>query len=219
MSLAPERGVDERLEEDGETKGTGVDDAVLLEDGQQVGGAGDGLVGLDNEGVERLLHRQLLLLALIRLSGDVAQDGQDRALNGLTDGLEGNLDGTAERGCDVGAGHGLVGVLEALGHAAQNLRGNDAGVATGTHERAVGDGTGDGLHVGVDGQNGKLLHDRLQREGHVGTGVSVGHGEHVELVDLLRLLSNSVDGDGETGANGLCNHLIWHFRLVNAGSA
>ena len=81
----------------------------------------------------------------------------------------------------------------------------------------MGDGAGDAAHVGIDRKRGELLHNRLEREGHVGAGVSIGNREHVELVDLLGLVGDGRDGDGETGSNGLCNHLFWHFRLVNAG--
>ncbi len=81
----------------------------------------------------------------------------------------------------------------------------------------MGDGAGNTVHVRVDRKCGELLHDGLEREGHIGAGVSIGNREHVELVDLLSLVGNSRNGDGKTGSNGLCNHLFWHFRLVNAG--
>ena len=44
-----------------------------------------------------------------------------------------------------------------------------------------------------------------------------GTGNTFELIDLLGLVGDSRDRDGKTGANGLCNHLYWYFRLVNAG--
>ena len=81
----------------------------------------------------------------------------------------------------------------------------------------MGDGAGDGIHIGVDGEGGELLHDGLERERHVGARIAIGHGEHVELIDLLGLIGHGRHRDGEAGANSLCNHLFWHFRLVNAG--
>lgn len=81
----------------------------------------------------------------------------------------------------------------------------------------MGDGTGDDLHIGVDRKRRELLNDRLERKGHIGARIAVGHGKHVELIDLLGLVGDSRDRDGKTGANGLCNHLYWYFRLVNAG--
>ena len=203
---AAKGGSHEVLEEDGKTKGAGVDHAVLFQNGQQIGRAGDGLVGLDDDSVECVLGRELLLLALVGLGRDVAQDREDRALDGLTDGLEGDLDGTAERMGNIGGRDGLVGRDEAFGNAAQDLRGDDAGVAAGTHQGAMGDGAGNGLHVGIGGKGGELLGHRSQRKRHVGAGVAVGYGEDVELVDLLGLVGNGSRSDRKTGANGLCNH-------------
>ena len=104
-------GVDEGLHEDGKAKGAGVHDAVLLEDGQELRGARHGLVGLDDEGVEHVAGGEVAgLLELVGLGGDVAQDGEDGALDRLADGLEGDLHATAERVGDVG-GRGVLGVL------------------------------------------------------------------------------------------------------------
>ena len=213
---AAKSGSYEVLEEDGKAKGAGVDHAVLLQNGQQVGRASDGLVGLDDDGIERVLGRELLLFALVGLGRDIAQHRENRALDGLTDGLEGDLDGAAERIGDVGGRDGLISRDETLGHAAQDLRGDDAGVAAGTHQGAVGDGAGDGLHIGIGGKGGKLLGHRGERERHVGTGVAVGYGEDIELVDLLGLVGNSSRSDRKTGANGLCNHgyLNLRFRML-----
>ncbi len=203
---AAKGGSHEILEENGKSKGAGVDHAVLLQNGQQVGRAGDGLVRLDDDGVERILGRELLLLALIGLGRNIAQDREDRALDGLADSLEGDLDGATEGEGNIGGRNGLVGRDKALGHAAQNLRRDDAGVTAGAHEGAVGDGAGNGLHIGISGKGGKLLSHRGERERHVGAGVAVGYGEDVELVDLLGLVGNGSRSDRKTGANGLCNH-------------
>lgn len=183
------------LQEDGKAKGAGVDHAVLLEDGQQVGCAGDGLVGLDDDGVKRILGRELLLLALVCLGRNITQDRENRAFDGLTNSLEGNLDGTAEGEGDIGGRNGLIGRDKALGHTAQNLRGDDTGVAAGAHQGAVGDGASNGLHVGIGGKGRKLLGHRGERERHVGAGVTVGYGEDVELVDLLGLFGNGSRSD------------------------
>ena len=205
-SAAAKSGSNKVLQEDGKAKGAGVDHAVLLQNGQQVGRTGDGLIGLDDDGVERVLGRKPLLLALVGLGRNVAQDREDRALDGLTDGLEGDLDGTAERMGDVGGRDGLIGRDEALGHAAQDLRGDNARVTASAHEGAMGDGAGDGLHVSVGGKRRELLGHRGERERHVSAGVAVGYGEDVELVDLLGLVGNGSRSDRKTGANGLCNH-------------
>ena len=204
------------LKEDGEAKGAGVDHAVLLQNGQQVGRAGDGLVRLDDDSIERILGRELLLLALIGLGRDIAQDREDRALDGLADSLEGDLDGATEGEGNVGGRNGLIGRDKALGHAAQNLRGDDAGVTAGAHKGAVGDGACDGLHVGIGGKGGKLFGHRGERERHIGAGIAIGYGEDVELIDLLGLVGNGSRSDRKTGANGLCNHgyLNLRFRML-----
>lgn len=106
-----------------------VDHAVLLQNGQQVGRAGDGLVGLDDDSIERVLGRELLLFALVGLGRNISQDREDRTFDGLADGLEGDLDGATEGEGDVGGRDGLIGRNETLGNTAQDLRGDDAGVA------------------------------------------------------------------------------------------
>ena len=198
--------VHEGLDEGGEAVGARVDDAILLEDGQQVGRARNALVGLDDEGLEHLGNGHLLLVAAVRAGAHVADDGEDRTLDRLAHGLEGNPDGVAEGARDVARGHGVVRAHEALGHATQNLARDDAGVAARAHERAVGDRLGDGLHVGASGQRGDLAHDGAQRERHVGAGVAVGHGEDVELVDVLGLVGDGLGGHGEARANRVGNH-------------
>ena len=136
-------GVDERLHEDGEAEGAGVHDAVLLEHGQQLGGARDRLVGLDDEGLQHVVRGEVAaLLELVGPRRDVAQDGEDRALDRLADGLEGNPHAATEGMGDVGRGgvRLVLGVAEALGDAAQDLARDDAGVSSRAHERAVRDG-------------------------------------------------------------------------------
>ena len=70
----------------------------------------------------------------------------------------------------------------------------------------MGDGAGNGLHIGIGGKGGKLLGHRGERERHVGAGIAIGYGEDVELIDLLGLVGNGSRSDRKTGANGLCNH-------------
>ena len=203
-----EGGVDEGLDEGGEAVGTGVDDAVLLEDGQEVRRAGDGLVRLDDEGLEHLGDRHLLLLAAVGARRHVADDGEDRALDRLADCLEGDLHAVAECRRDVRRSDGLARTDEALRHAAEDLARDDAGVAAGTHEGAVRDRLGNGLHVRVCGKRLDLTDDGAERERHVGAGVAIGHGEDVELVDVFRLVGHSLGGDGEARANHVGNH-VW----------
>ena len=71
----------------------------------------------------------------------------------------------------------------------------------------MGDGAGDGLHIGVGGKAAELLHHRGERERHIGSGIAIGHGEHVELVDVLCLVRDRGGRNGKAGSNGLRNHV------------
>ena len=195
--------VHESLEEGGKAKGTGIDNAVLLEDGQELGCAGNGLVGLDDQCVEHLGGRDVGLLELVGTGGHVTQDGEDGSLDGLAHSLEGNLHRAAERVRDVG-GRGVVlvlGIAEPLGETAQDLGGDDTGVAACAHERAMGDRLGDVLDGGVLRERLHLLDDGPKGERHVGAGVSIRDRKDVELVDLLGSLGNDVRRHGEARAD------------------
>ena len=208
--VGAEAGVHEGLEEHREAEGAGVDDAVLLKDGKEVGGARHGLVGLGHELLEGLLHGHGAVVGqLVGALREVGDDGEDGPLDGLADRLERDLAAVAPCGGEVGDRDGVsLGIDEALGHAAQDLAGDDAGVAAGAHERAVRDGLGDGLHGGVGRKGLDLLHHGLEREAHVGSGVAVGDGEDVELVDLVRPVGDRLGGDGEAVAYDVRNHSV-----------
>ena len=75
--------------------------------------------------------------------------------------------------------------IEAFAQTAQDLRGDDAGVAARAHERAGGDGLADLGGGSADGQLGQACNDGFQRQRHVRAGVAIGHGEDVETVDLV----------------------------------
>ena len=70
------------------------------------------------------------------------------------------------------------------------------------------DGLGDSLHVGVGGKGLDLLDDGAKGERQVGTRVAVGHGEYVELVDLLGLVGDDLRRDGETGLDDGSNQVL-----------
>ena len=71
----------------------------------------------------------------------------------------------------------------------------------------MGDGSGDSLDIGICGQLRHLLDDRSQSQGHIGTGVAIGHGEDIEFVDLLGLIGYRFRGNGKAGADGIGNHI------------
>ena len=91
----------------------------------------------------------------------------------------------------LGAGEGLgevaavqfVPLLDPAGEAPEDLGENDAGVAAGSHQRAIGKPTtylGHGLRILADG-----LDRGLHRHCHVGSGVAIRHRKDVEGVNLL----------------------------------
>ena len=71
----------------------------------------------------------------------------------------------------------------------------------------MGDGLGDLVHGGVGGKGLDLLDHGAQGERHVRAGVAVGHGEDVELVDVLGLVGQGLGGHGEAGADDVGDHL------------
>ena len=69
--------------------------------------------------------------------------------------------------------------IEAFAQTAQDLRGDDTGIATCTHERTSGDSA---TLVGIrsaDRQRGKVFHDHGKRERHVRSRIAIRHGENV----------------------------------------
>jgi hypothetical protein len=85
---------------------------------------------------------------------------------------------------------------EAFSHAAEDLAGDHPGVATGTHERPEADG---GRHSirGLAGDRLCLIECRTDRRHHVRTRVAIGHGVHVEGVDLVDARLEVRDGRPE----------------------
>ena len=180
----------ERVEEDGQAEASRIHHAVLLQHGQQVGRALDRGVGLLHHGGKRLFRRELLLARALGRRGAVAQHGEDGALHRLAHGLERHLDGRGERRVDAGGVKLLADA--ALAQAAQNLRGDDTGVAARAHERPGRDRLANFSPLGPDGQLGQVLDDRLQRQRHVRARVAIGNREDVEAVDLVFSLAQGL---------------------------
>ena len=207
--------VHEALDEGRQSKGTGVHDAVLLENGKQLRGTRDRFVSLGHNSIEGLSRCGLSLLKLVRLCRDIPEHCEDGALDGLADGLEGDLDTVSEREGDVGRSDAHApGVREPLSNAAQYLACDDTRVAARAHERAMGDCLRDVTHGGALGKRLYLLDHRTQGKGHVGARISIGNGKDVEFVDLVCLVSNNLGRHGEAATNDVGNH-----SLENLGSS
>ena len=83
----------------------------------------------------------------------------------------------------LGAEFGDIG--KPLAQATQDLAGDDAGIATGAHERAMGHGLAQGGSIGIGRKRGNLAGNGLHRERHVGSRVAIGNRKDVQAVDLL----------------------------------
>ena len=202
----------EGIEDDGEAEAAGVHHAVLLEHGQQIGGALHRCVRLGHDGIESLLSGKPLLLGVPRRCGRIAQHREDSALHGLAHSLEGHFHGLGEGGGNRCGVEDVV-ALAALAQAAQDLGGDDAGVAAGSHERAGGNGLAHLVRAGADGEVGHVTHHALDGQRHVRARVAVGHGEHVQAVDLLLALVERLGGGGH-GIQDIVGSVSRHKRLM-----
>ena len=137
--LETHEGARESVEEDGQAEAARVDDVVLLQHGKQVGGAVHRFVRLGDDVLQGLVGLQAVLRSLVRSVGRIAQHGEDGSLDGLAHRLKGDFLGAGESRVErFGVQRG--GIAIALAETAQNLRGDNARVATSTHERALRDG-------------------------------------------------------------------------------
>ena len=195
--LAGQRG-HKAVDEDGQAVAAGVDHAVFLQHGQKLGRALHGRVGFLHHVGQRVGRRHLLLARVLSSGGGIFQHGEDGAFHRLAHGFERHVLRLGKRRFDGLGVHGVV-AGRAFAQAAQNLRRDDAGVAAGAHERAVGDGLADFGTGSADGQLGQVRNDRLKRQRHVRAGVAVGHGEDVQAVDLVLARAEVLAG----GRNGV----------------
>lgn len=205
-------GLDQGVEDGDEAAAAGVDHSGAGEDrevpgclaeggeGGVVGGAGDGgAVGRAGG---------------VRPVGGGGGDGQDGALDGVGDGPVGGVRRAAqgpgeERAVGVGGVSLVTRRGEDLGHAAQQLGEDRAGVAARPDERPVGHGA---YRVGEGGPGGAGLvggEDGLDRLGggldgqvEVGAGVAVGHRIDVDGVDVLAGAAQGGEGEGAPAADG-----------------
>ena len=183
----------------------GVHHAGLLEGRQHVGGAlEDGLAAPEHDGHQRVVIVGILLHLLEGVLGNHAGHGEDGALLGLHHGLVG-LIRTGLEGVGELDGGNLLHTAERLGKAAQQLGGNHAGIAPGALERALGQGVRGLVRTEVF-LAGHLPGSALHGQGHVGAGIAVRHGEHVQRVHRLTVLF-------EQGRAG--NHHIAQQQAVN----
>ena len=161
----------------------GVDDAGLCEPRELLGGALQGHArrrGRQGEDVARLGTG---LDGVLRSVGGGPRDGQDRALHGSAHGGMRGVGGGAERVRDV-VGADLGAEVEVAEDRPDELGQDHAAVALGAHEQAVGVRLHQVGQHDVVGQRRDGVGTRDEGQVGVRAGVAVGHGEHVEGVDL-----------------------------------
>ena len=160
-----------------------IDDAGLAQDGQQARRPGDRLLGRVERGGQDRLDVVVALGGDDRGVGRFADDRQDRPLDRLGDRAVGRLRPLRQRVREVEAVEPAL-AAEPLGHAAEDLAGDDPGVAAGAHQRPEADRGGDPLGR-LTGHAFGLVERGLDGRQHVRAGVAVRDGIDVEGVDLV----------------------------------
>ena len=120
--------------------------------------------------------------------GRNTNNSEDRSFDRLHDGAIGSSGGSIERSCERCAINDWSGA-ELGGQSTQDLRKDHTRISTSAHQRSVRNGLTGGIKIGIGAI--ELGHNRSQGEGHVGSGVAIGHGIDVQPVDGL-----SVSGQG-----------------------
>ena len=179
----PEEMKQRALEQPVDALAARVDDAGLAQDREQGRRPRDRLLGRLDGRAQDGLDVVGPLRGDDRRLGRFADDRQDRALDRLRDRAVGRLRAPRERVGEIEAVEpGLAG--EPLGHAAEDLARDHAGVAAGPHQRAEGDRRRDALDRHLRDGFG-LVERGLDRRVHVRAGIAVRHRVDVEAVDLL----------------------------------
>ena len=140
--------------------------------------------------------------------GRHAGHGENGALGGLHNRLVGGGHAEVQGDGQVPAVDGLA-LLDGLGKATEQQGQDDAGVTTGAPQQSGGGRLGGQAHGGILVLF-QLNGCRADGQAHVGAGITIGHREHVEVVDLLLF---SVDRGGRVDdhllkgrrVNGLCH--------------
>ena len=195
------------LEDDQDALTASVNDAGLLQNGQQIGGVVQSLLAGSHHHVPQGGH--ILGTAGGGFFGSHAGHGQDGALGGLHDGLIGALDALLQGFDDIVGGSFLL-ALQRLGEAAEQQAGDNAGVAAGTAQHGGGSGLGGLAHGAAVIQSFQLAHGCAHGHAHVGAGVAVRNGEDVQLVHAGALIVDVVGA----GNNGVAQDLTRNHSFL-----
>jgi hypothetical protein len=192
-------------EDEDQPVGPRVDHPGLLQHRELFRGPRDGALSVGDRRLQHLREDRVLLLgrrlpaepgdvhvreAPRHRGGDLAEDGEHRALRRVAHRGIGRVRGVGEGGRDQLRIDQLARAAgELLSRAADDLGEDHARVAAGAHQRGAGehvDDLGPAEPVDIDVlEVVELRADRGEGERHVVAGVSVRDGEDVEVVDLL----------------------------------
>ena len=205
-------GRSKRVDKNSQAKTAGVNDAVLFQHGQELRRALHRFICAVHDEVERLFGAELLLASLLRGSSGIFDYGKDGAFNRLAHGLERHFGRAGEAGIERRGGNALfLEAFEAFAQAAQNLRRDNAGIAAGAHERTRGDGLANFRTRSANRKLRKVVDDHLHGERHVRAGVAIGHGEHIEAVDLVFAVGKRLLGSSDRVQNFM-RRIVAHIR-------
>ena len=177
--------VQHTLEDDQKAFAASIHHAGLFQDGVLLDGVGQGDVALLDGGFQHGLGMGILPGGGGGLGGSQTGHGEDGALGGLHDRLVGGGHAVIQGDGQITAVNGVL-VLDGLGKAAEQQGEDHAGVAPGAPQQGGGVDRSHLAHGGV-GLFAQLSGGGGDGKAHIGAGVAVGHGENVELVDLLLL--------------------------------
>ena len=182
--FAPQAG-QHTLDKAHEAGAAAVHHTGFLQNRQQLRGAGQGALQLGQQ-ILKTAHQVVEFVAVIfQILSAFPDEGQNGALGGGHDGLVGILGGAAESRREILEADGVL-ALKATGHAVDELGEDDTGIAAGRQQ----DRPGEPLHIVAN--TAQVLGHSVQAaaEGvhHIGAGVAVGNGEHIQVVDGVAVL-------------------------------
>ncbi len=120
-----------------------------------------------------------------------ARHGEHRALGGLHHGLVGALHAHFQRVDKIGGVRRAL-ALQRLGKTAEQQAGNNARVAARAAQHGAGSHLRRLFHGAVVRQIQKLAARRADGHAHIGAGVAVRHGEHIQFIYLRAAVGKAV---------------------------
>ena len=190
----------ESPQQDGDPHAPGVDDARLAQPGQQRRGPLEARLGLAHDALEGGRDRGLTGGRGRARAGRVTHHRQHRSLDGIADRLVGRPGCLNERLAET-VDVGVAAPGEPLRDPAQHLREDDAAVAPGAEQGALGER----LSVVADAAlrtRPRRVERGAVREQHVSAGVAVRHRVDVDGVDGVAVRHQPALGHAQGGVEG-----------------